>query len=111
MGRLSNAKKQEFAAAAKIHIAQMEEDWAAAISHSVSKTKVYPNVNGFSVGPKKSMEISLENVDTISAAFSHTNGTDKVALLNFASYKNPRRQVFRWFNGTGREFVCGVHFI
>lgn len=89
MGRLSNAKKQEFAAAAKIHIAQMEEDWAAAISHSVSKTKLYPNVYGFSVGPKKSIEISLENVDTVSAAFSHINGTDKVALLNFASYKNP----------------------
>lgn len=89
MGRIDNLKKQELAAAAKIHIAQMEENWAAAIKHSVSKTKTYPNVNGFTVRLRKGMEIFLENTDTVTAAFNRVNGSDKVALLNFASYKNP----------------------
>ena len=84
--------KQERTKFAKQHTADMEKKYRKEIEICIDKTKIYDNRSQFSGHPliDASMTMEVMTTDTVSALFNCDNQIDgKIAVLNFASYKNP----------------------
>lgn len=82
--------REERAKTAKKHTEEMESKYSTEIKECVAKSIIYRN----QVKPVISMEVlyTHDNIvvpmDSVSAAFTHTNKNEKNTILNFASYKN-----------------------
>lgn len=86
--------KQERAALAKKHVEELEKSAAWDIHMSQVYTLFYGGPNGNPVNTLKKcnteMKIKLEGCDTVTALLNVSKeNPGKVAILNFASYKNP----------------------
>ena len=80
--------KKERAKRAERHTKEMEAKYYREILESVKKTKTYSPDSEFNQkGEPKQPETMFLNTDTVTALFAR--GYGKVAVLNFASYKNP----------------------
>ena len=92
--------KQERAALAKKHVEDMERKASGAIHFSQVNTWVYGGPNGNPANTRKEnsteMKILLEDCDTVTALFKVSKrDSSNVAILNFASYKNPGGGYFK----------------
>ena len=86
--------KQERAALAKKHVEELEKSAAWDIHMSQVYTLFYGGPNGNPANTLKKcnteMKIKLEGCDTVTALLDVSKeNPGKVAILNFASYKNP----------------------
>lgn len=82
------ARNFDLALKAKEHTKEIEEKYSDKIAFSIENTKVYSPDYTFSCNNiHKSTEIILEDLDTVSALKKYKDD-EKIALLNFASYKN-----------------------
>lgn len=100
MSRLSDNKKtinnywtnrEEMSARAKEHVEHMEKFYKDSIDKSVLDSRIfgYPNRMPALISESKNHPQHLFcNTDTVSALFDNDTSM-KIALLNFASYKNP----------------------
>ena len=77
---------EERAAKAKEHIKEMELLYQDDIKKSINESIIY-NSKLEVDKDKKTENIIIENLDTVSAIFKHVD--NKTAVLNFASFYNP----------------------
>lgn len=80
--------RKERAKRAEKHTKEMESTYYAEIGEAIKSAKVFDSNSSFGVKEEaKAPEIIFLNTDTVSAIFS--KGYSRIAVLNFASYKNP----------------------
>lgn len=68
---------------------EMQNRFSSQIAEAVANTREYTN---FSYKPDErfeSSEVTVEELDTVAAALTFAKPDEKLALLNFASYKHP----------------------
>lgn len=72
---------------------RMEKEHSHLINMCSAETTIYDDNNGknryYDPIAEHSMHVEVSTLDTVSAIFHFTNGKNKVAALNFASYKHP----------------------
>lgn len=73
--------------------ARMEKEHSHLINMCSAETTIYDDNNGknryYDPIAEHSMHVEVSTLDAVSAIFHFTNGKNKVAALNFASYKHP----------------------
>lgn len=98
MGRNSHyfEGKETRARVAREHTKNMAETEYENIYHSAQTTCTYGGDNGADwlrkkVEPRTSGDtiITIDDIDSVGAIFKYRNDTDRMAVLNFASYRNP----------------------
>lgn len=96
---------------AKIHTKEMEERFGKdLIPFSANKTRVYDtNFMSRRQLPEKENQIIVEDIDTVSAGLKY-NGNGRMAMLNFASYKNPGG-MFLSGSRAQEECLCHASFL
>lgn len=102
-------KKEENAKYAVEHTKKMEEKYKDEIQHSIENSKIYgPNfeIKHEFVGTGN---VLLDELDSVAAVMDYS-GTQKTAVLNFASYKNPGGM---FINGSSaqEESLCKESFL
>lgn len=115
-------RKEELAAKAKVHTKQMKEKYPTEISDCVRNTKIY--TTDFSLGDKlqeagkRSQRVASEsNTELIGATTTEAiklakakKDAGKIAILNFASYKNPGGK-FLEGSSAQEESLCHESFL
>lgn len=81
--------KEQRAELAKQHTITMDLKYPEEINKSVEKTKVYTEPFNKEVNGNKMPVIDIIDTDTVTAIFKHKKQGEKIAALNFASYKHP----------------------
>ena len=81
--------KDERAATAKLHTAEMKIKYPKEISESFKKTKIYDINFSLPASTGMPLEVIVEDLDSVSAIFNYWKENEKIAVLNFSSYKNP----------------------
>lgn len=81
---------KELSNLAKIHTAEMENKYINEIRNCIQSTVIYDDIT---ITPSNVMyrpipNIIIDDLDSVSAIFKYNN-FGKIAVLNFASYKNP----------------------
>ena len=89
------ARKSELSDKANKHTNLMESKYTYEISNSFGNSLIFSDGFSFCSG-NPSRDVVLESLDTVSALFKYFKRDKKIALLNFASYRNP-----------GGKFLCG----
>lgn len=83
-------QKEDFAEQAKKHTENMKLLFSSEIENSIKNTIEYNNeVMSTENKTKFDTAFYLEDMDSVSAIFEFKNKDEKIAVLNFASYKNP----------------------
>ena len=102
--------KQWRARQAQKHTELMAEKYSKEIQHSVDNTVIY---DGATFTPKADCKVqnesglAIDNLDSVSAIFKHNyDENEKIAVLNFASYKNPGGM---FINGSKAQEECLCH--
>lgn len=84
--------RENRAAFAKKHVAEMNQKFSKEIEHSISSTKVFGTPNAMPKTPnripKNTIKITVLPEDTVTALMGYED-CDNLTALNFASYKNP----------------------
>lgn len=101
-------EREELSSKAKKHIEEMEEKYHDKICELITETKIY-TTEDTKVDDNKTEKfdtiISVEELDSVSAVEKyHEDGN--MALLNFASYKNPGGQ---FLSGSKAQEECICH--
>lgn len=81
--------KDERAATAKLHTEEMKIKYPKEISESFKKTKIYDINFSLPASTGMPLEVIVEDLDSVSAIFNYWKENEKIAVLNFSSYKNP----------------------
>lgn len=107
--------KESRARKALDHTAEMSVEYAEQIRNSIVNETVYSNGFGSNfkydeVLSNNNMIINIENMDSVTAIMKYCYGNNKVAVLNFASYKNPGGM---FINGSSaqEESLCMESFL
>lgn len=103
-------RKEERKQKALAHTREMQEKYASEIAESVRNTRIYGE--GFQydrVGDDSAPIVGLSDNDSVSALFEDTT-IGKVALLNFASYRNPGGN-FLGGSSAQEEALCHESFL
>lgn len=110
-------KREEMAAKAITHAADMLKRYQDEINSSVECTSIYDSYNiNYNINtkvstinnsnPNNSTNVFLVDIDTIAAAnYVNTKYGGKVAILNFASYKNAGGK-YKEGSSAQEEFLC-----
>ena len=98
--------KEQRAEQAKTHVSKMNQQFSKNIDHSVLYTKLYNDFMSETPHNYKQMKISVQDLDSVSAGMKYSVGGEKVAILNFASYKNPGG---RFLDGSCAQEECLCH--
>lgn len=97
--------KEERANAAQKHTDKMKQKYSKETAYSVQNTTIYNSDRTF---PAPSKEVTpkhiVEDLDSVSAVFKHHS--NKTALLNFASFKNPGG---KFLDGARAQEECLCH--
>ena len=96
---------------AKRHTEEMKERFGNdLIPYSVKRTKVYDtDFTCQRTCPAKEAQIIVEDIDTVSAGLKYS-GNGRMAMLNFASYKNPGG-MFLSGSRAQEECLCHASFL
>ena len=97
--------KEERAEIAQKHTTEMEQKYSKETAYSVQNTTIYNSDHRFPALSKEvTPKFSTEDLDSVSAIFKyHSN---KTAVLNFASFKNPGG---KFLNGARAQEECLCH--
>ncbi len=97
--------KEERANTAQKHTTEMEKKFSKEISYSVQNTTIYNTDHTFQALSKEiTPKFIVDDLDSVSAIFKyHSN---KTAVLNFASFKNPGG---KFLNGARAQEECLCH--
>ncbi len=99
-------RKVELTAKAKSHTKLMEDKYKDEIEMAINNTVIFDKfedeVNNIKT---KYTKISVLDTDSVGAIFTKQNGS-KIAVLNFASYKNPGGM---FVNGSSAQEECLCH--
>lgn len=97
--------KEERATIAQKHITEMEQKYSKETVYSVQNTTIYGIDHAFSQLSKEvTPKFRTEDLDSVSAIFKHHS--NKTAVLNFASFKNPGGA---FLNGARAQEECLCH--
>lgn len=109
-------RKEELKQKARAHTAEMDRLYADAIKHSRENAKIYDN-KSFPKDFLKKEELSkdkalvcVSDADSVTAIDSFIKPNEKIAVLNFASYKHPGGM---FYNGSSaqEESLCHESFL
>lgn len=99
--------KEKRAEKAQRHAESMKKYFSKYIQESIDNTVYYfPNFECKKELPEVNTEIILDDIDTVSAIFKYDTKEQKIAALNFASYKNPGGM---FLNGSKAQEECLCH--
>lgn len=97
--------KEERANVAQKHTDEMKQKYSKETAYSIQNTTIYNSDHTF---PALSKEVTpkyiVEDLDSVSAIFKHHS--NKTAVLNFASFKNPGG---KFLNGARAQEECLCH--
>lgn len=97
--------KEERANTAQKHTTEMEKKYSKEISYSVQNTTIYNTDHTFQALSKEIIpKFIVDDLDSVSAIFKHHS--NKTAVLNFASFKNPGG---KFLNGARAQEECLCH--
>ena len=80
--------KDERAATAKLHTAEMKIKYPKEISESFKKTKIYDINFSLPASTGMPLEVIVEDLDSVSAIFNYWKENEKIAVLNFSLCTN-----------------------
>lgn len=103
--------KQKRIEDAKNNIEFCEKEYANEIAHSVNNTEIYDGcIEVCDIPNGKQLELELFEGDSVSAIFHYKKSSNNLAVLNFASYKNPGGG---YMNGSRaqEECLCAESFL
>lgn len=99
--------KEKRAIRAKLHTNEMQDRFFKEINKSIFNTDWYsPIFRCNTETENKNTEIIIDNIDSVSAIFKYAEPSNKTAVLNFASYKNPGG---RFIDGSKAQEECLCH--
>lgn len=106
-------KKNELAKKAKLHTEKMKEKYCKEIAETTTQSVIYreENIPALPCNPDYSANINIINKKSSEAIFMNDDVRDlKIAVLNFASYKNPGG---KFLNGSSaqEESLCHDSFL
>lgn len=81
--------KEDMAFKAKMHTSEMKMKFSKEIAKSVKDSIIYSNKDVFEAPESGESKIVVDNLTTSQAVAKYSEPNKKVAILNFASYKNP----------------------
>ena len=102
--------KEERAKKANLHTEEMEKKFKKEIRNCITLTKTYNTNTQMNVNNVKSMNIKVIDFDSVSAIFEEYADNQKMAILNFASYKNPGGMFIKGSNAQ-EECLCHESFL
>ena len=106
-------KKNELAKKAKLHTEKMKEKYCKEIAEAITQSVIYrdENVPVLPCNPDYSVNINIVNKKSSEAIFMNDDVKNlKIAVLNFASYKNPGGK-FLIGSSSQEESLCHDSFL
>lgn len=92
---------------ARLHTEKMEQEYSEEIRDSIANTIIYSaDFKSTKKSPGYDTKIILNNYNSVGALFEEITYTDSIAVLNFASYKNPGGM---FLNGSKAQEECLCH--
>lgn len=96
---------------AYLHTKNMAYVFSDPIEQCVRNTKLYDDTNTFDeLNPVLTREVSVVDLDTVSAIFRYKRKEKRTAILNFASYKNAGG-MFLQGSSAQEESLCHASFL
>lgn len=96
---------------AYLHTKNMAYVFSDHIEQCVRNTKLYDDTNTFDeLNPVLTREVSVVDLDTVSAIFRYKRKEKRTAILNFASYKNAGG-MFLQGSSAQEESLCHASFL